>query len=93
MVSARVSILVAAAVLLGSAAADAACAPGQTRDCVINLGVVPQISQQIVARDQAAPVAKTATGASTDTPYTGPTVGLTPTPRRFPTLGYHWSFD
>jgi len=54
---------------------------------------VPQISQQIVARDQAAPVAKTATGASTDTPYTGPTVGLTPTPRRFPTLGYHWSFD
>jgi hypothetical protein len=90
MISARVSIFVAAAALLGSASADATCAPGQTRDCVINLGVVPQISQQIVANDRAAPAAKAATA---ETPYTGPTVGLTPTPRKFPTFGYRWSFD
>jgi hypothetical protein len=90
MISVRVSILVAAAALLGSASADAACAPNQTRDCVINLGVVPQISQQIVANDRSAPAAKAATA---ETPYTGPTVGLTPTPRKFPTVGYRWSFD
>jgi hypothetical protein len=89
MINARVSILVAAAALLGSAAAEGACLPGQTRDC-INLSGVPQISQQIVANDRAAPAAKAATP---ETPYTGPTVGLTPTPRKFPTVGYRWSFD
>jgi hypothetical protein len=90
MISARVAIFVAGAALLGSASADAACTPNQTRDCVINLSAVPQISQQIVAGDRAAPAAKAATS---ETPYTGPTVGLTPTPRKFPTLGYRWSFD
>ena len=93
MVCARVSILVAAAMLLGSASADAACSAGQTRDCVINLNAVPQISQQIVIGDRAAPNAKATTAATPETPYTGPTVGLTPTPRKFPTLGYRWSFD
>jgi hypothetical protein len=93
MISARVSILFVAATLLGSAVAEGACLPGQTRDCVINLGLVPQISQQIVAKERVAPVAKTATGASSGTPYTGPTVGLTPTVRRVPTVGYRWSFD
>ena len=90
MINARVSILVAAAALLGSAAAEGACLPGQTRDCVINLSGVPQISQQVVASERAAPAAKVATP---ETPYTGPTVGLTPTPRKFPTVGYRWSFD
>ena len=89
MISARIAIFVAAAALLGSASADAACTPNQTRDCVINLNV-PQISQQVVASDRAAPAAKAATP---ETPYTGPTVGLTPTPRKFPTVGYRWSFD
>jgi hypothetical protein len=89
MISARVAIFAAAAALLGSASADAACTPNQTRDCVINLSAVPQISQQVVASDRA-PAAKAAT---TEAPYTGPTVGLTPTPRKFPTLGYRWSFD
>jgi hypothetical protein len=89
LISVRVSIFVAAAALLGSASADAACTPNQTRDCVINLNV-PQITQQVVASDRAAPAAKAATS---ETPYTGPTVGLTPTPRKFPTLGYRWSFD
>jgi hypothetical protein len=89
MISARVAIFVAGAALLGSASADAACTPNQTRDCVINLNV-PQISQQVVASDRAAPAAKAATP---EAPYTGPTVGLTPTPRKFPTLGYRWSFD
>jgi hypothetical protein len=93
MISARVSMLFVAAMLLGGATAEGACPAGQTRDCVINLEAVPQISQQIVTTDRVAPAAKGAPGAVSQTPYNGPTVGLTPTARRYPTLGYRWSFD
>ena len=93
MVSARVSILFVAAVVLSGATAEAACPPAQTRDCVINLDAVPQISRQIVSTDRFAPTAKAAAAAAPQTPYTGPTVGLTPTARQYPTVGYRWSFD
>ena len=93
MVYGRVSILLAAAALFGSAAADAACVPGQTRDCVINLDTVPQISRQIVAQERVLPAAKGPPGTDAQTPYSGPTIGLTPTVRRAPTVGYRWSFD
>jgi hypothetical protein len=93
MISARVSMLFVAAMLLGGATAEGACPAGQTRDCVINLEAVPQISQQVVAQDRIAPIGKTAPGTDPQTPYSGPTVGLTPTPRKFPTFGYRWSFD
>jgi hypothetical protein len=93
MLKTPVSVLLAAAVLLCSAIAQAACPPKQTRDCVINLDAVPQISQQIVTTGGSTPPAKTAPGGEAQTPYSGPTIGLTPTPRKFPTLGYRWSFD
>jgi len=93
MRKAPVWVLLAAAALLCGAGAQAACPPKQTRDCVINLDAVPQISQQIVTTSRVAPATKAAPGAEPQTPYSGPTVGLTPTPRKFPTLGYHWSFD
>jgi hypothetical protein len=94
MLNARVSIRLAVmALLCSAAAAEAACQTGQKRDCVLNLDSVPQISQQIVAKQRVAPAAKAATTANSETPYTGPTVGLTPTVRRVPTVGYHWSFD
>ena len=91
--SARVSILLVAAAVLWGAAAEAACPAGQKRDCVINLDAMPQISQQIVSKERVAPTGKAATGTDSQPAYSGPTIGLTPTPRKFPTLGYRWSFD
>jgi hypothetical protein len=93
MRNAHVSILFAAATLFGGAVAEAACPSGQIRDCVINLDAVPQISQQIVATAPAAPSAKPVAAAVPAKPYTGPTLGLTPTVRQYPTVGYRWSFD
>lgn len=92
MLKASILLLLGFVPLLSSAGAGAACPPKQTQDCVINLDAVPQISQQIVAPEQVTP--KKA-GPSTDakTPYTGPTLGVTPTVRQYPTVGYRWSFD
>ena len=91
MVKAFVLLLLVIVPLL-SGAAGAACPPKQTRDCVINLDAVPQISQEIVATDRAAPK-KAGPSTVAKTPYTGPTLGLTPTVRQYPTVGYRWSFD
>lgn len=88
----RLSAATIAAVLVVGTGALAACPPGQTRSCV-NLDLVPQISQQIVAQEPAAPATKTGPRADADTPYTGPTVGLAPNVRRAPTVGYRWSLQ
>jgi len=48
MVKAPVWVLLGIVPLLSSAGSEAACLPKQTRDCVINLDAVPQISQEIV---------------------------------------------
>ena len=93
MRNAHVSILFAAAALLGGAVAEAACPSAQTRDCVINLDAVPQISQQIVAQEPGTPGAKAGPRADADTPYSGPTVGVAPNVRRAPTVGYRWSLQ
>ena len=34
-----------------------------------------------------------APGTEAKAPYTGPTLGVTPTVRQYPTVGYRWSFD
>ena len=93
MVKAFVLVFVAVVPLLSSAGAEGGCPPKQTRDCIINLDAVPQISQQIVATERVAPKGKAAPNTDAKTPYTGPTIGVTPTVRMYPTVGYHWSFD
>ena len=87
--------IVAASVLTGSAA-WAACLPSRSNSCV-DFGVVPQISQEIVAGEPTAPPPKAPPAAEPPPPYTGPTLGPTtgagPAIRRAPTVGYHWSLD
>ena len=87
----RLSAVTIAAVLVMGNGALAACPPGQTRDCV-NLDLVPQISQQIVAQEPGTP-AKAGPRADADAPYSGPTVGVAPNVRRAPTVGYRWSLQ
>ena len=83
---------VVAASVLGSGAAGAACPPGQSRNCV-NLDIVPQISQQIVAGEPIAAPPKKLPVAETKTPYTGPTIGLNKRLRRAPEIGYRWAIN
>lgn len=92
MLKAPVLLLLGIVPLLSGADAEAACPAKQTRDCVISLDAVPQISQQIVASERVAPK-KAAPNTDAKPPYTGPTVGVTPTVRMYPTVGYRWSFD
>ena len=88
----RLSAAIAAALLLGGTSALAACPPGQTRNCV-NFDLVPQISEQIVAEEPGAAGPKAGPRAKSDTPYTGPTVGIAPGVRRAPTVGYRWALQ
>lgn len=87
--------IVAVSVLTGSIAWSA-CLPNQSRTCV-DLGVVPEISQQIVAGEGSPAPPKIAPDTEPSAPYTGPTLGPTtgvgPAVRRAPTVGYRWSLD
>ncbi len=89
---AGVSAAIVAASVLGSSAAWSACQPGKTGNCV-NLDIVPQISQQIVAAEHPAAPPKQAPVAEPQRAYTGPTVGAARNLRRAPTVGYRWSLD
>ena len=95
--TARVALVLLAAALLGSAGANAACAPGQTRNCAqVDLNAVQEITQQIVAREKvAAPASQTPPfDPEAKQFYTGPMVDVTTNKaRRTPTIGYHWSID
>jgi hypothetical protein len=84
--------ILAASLLCGNGAV-AACPPGSARNCV-NLDSVPQISQQIVAKEHVAPAAKGAPNTGADAPYTGVTVGVPKNSTgRGATVGYRWAFD
>ena len=89
------AMIVAASLLMGGTAWSA-CPPGQSRsqspNCV-DLGSVPQISEQIVAGERIAAPLKTAPVAETRPTYTGPALGLSKTVRPTPTVGYHWAID
>lgn len=89
---AGISAAVVAASILGSAAAWASCPHARTRNCV-DFALVPQISQQIVAGEPAAPTAKPAPAADAQAPYTGPTLGIVPNERRAPEVGYRWAIN
>jgi hypothetical protein len=94
---AGVSAMIVAASLLAGGTAWSACPPGpsrsQSRNCV-DLGGVPQISQQIVDGEHIAAPPKTITPPSDAQPaYTGPAVGVSKMIRRAPTVGYHWALD
>ena len=81
-----------AALVLGSGAAWAACKPGQSRDC-INLDGVPHITQQIVGGPLGATPAKRTPETAAKPAYSGPIVGLAPTVRPTPTVGYRWNLE
>jgi hypothetical protein len=87
--------IVAASVLTGNTAWSA-CLPSKSNSCV-DLGIVPQISQQIVAGESISAPPKSAPAADSTPPYNGPTLGPTTGAgtaiRRGPTVGYHWSLD
>lgn len=83
--------IVAASVLYGGTAGSA-CLQSQSHRCV-DLAIVPQVSQEIVAGEHIVVPPKTAPKAEPRPAYTGPTVGLSPTVRQTPTVGYHWSID
>jgi hypothetical protein len=89
---ASLSAAIIAATVLSCSVAWSGCPPRKSRNCV-NLDIVPQISQQVVGPAHLAPppVARPATVPKA--PYTGPTVGLAPTVRRTPTVGYRWAIN
>lgn len=93
MLRVAASAAIVAAAVLGYGNAWSACPAGQSRHCV-NLDLVPQISQRIAA-DQgiAAAPAKPLRQAEPKAPYSGPIVGLSPTVRPTPTVGYRWKLD
>jgi hypothetical protein len=88
----RLSAATLTAILAAASGAFAACPPGQTRNCV-NFDLVPEISQQIVAKEGAPADGKLLRRAEPDKPYTGPTVGVAPGVRRAPTVGYRWALQ
>lgn len=96
------SAAIVAAALLGTTAAWSACPPGpspavhprhgQPRSC-IDLNLVPQVTQEIVAGQRIATPPKTVPAAAPAPAYTGPTVGISRTVRQTPTVGYRWAID
>jgi len=99
---AGISAAIVAAALLGTNAAWSACPPGQSgpahprpgqpRGC-LDLNLVPQVTQEIVAGEPIVPPPKTAPVAATPPAYTGPTVGISRTVGQTPMVGYRWAID
>jgi len=90
---AGISAAIIAAAALFSGTAWSACLPGKSRNCVVNLNLAPQISQQIVTREHLVAAPKAMPAAEPIPPYTGPTVGFDPMLRRAPTVGYRWAIN
>jgi len=89
---ASLSAAVIAVSILGWGTAWAACPAGLPQGCVVNLGLTPQASQQIVGDQSLTPTQK----ANPNEPapfYTGPTIGAAPNLQRAPEIGYRWAIN
>ena len=89
---ARICMAVAAALVFGSSVGWAACLPSQSRNCV-NLDLVPQLSQRLANDEIVTTPAQRLPEAQPKKTYTGPIVGVSPTVRQTPTIGYRWSLE
>jgi hypothetical protein len=91
------AIVVALSVVVGGTA-SAACPTHETRGCVVDLSLSPQLSQQIVAGDSNAPPPQTP-AVPVPVPvqaipaYSGPTIGAAPNFGRAPEISYRWSIN
>jgi hypothetical protein len=92
LATAIVAAFTVAASIVGGGVAVAACRTGAKVDCV-DLDLVPQISQQIVATEHIVVPPKEAPAAEPRPAYTGPIVGAAKNVRRAPTIGYRWSIE
>ena len=89
---AGISAAVIAASVISSSAGWAACVSTRAHNCV-NLDLVPQVSDQVVG-DEHIPLPRRNLPTATPIPnYTGPIVGVSPTVRQAPTVGYRWAID
>jgi hypothetical protein len=83
---------IVAASAFGGSAAGAACPAGARGHCV-DLDLVPQISQQIVATEPIVAPRKAVPTVEPQPGYTGPTIGAAKNLRRAPEVGYRWSIN
>jgi len=88
----EVGALMMIALVAAAGPAGAACTLSQSAKCV-DLDAVPQISEQIVARERFVAPPKSAPRANPDTPYTGPTIGVNRQLRQAPEVGYRWAIN
>jgi len=80
------------AVMTWSTVAFGACVPVKQRDCV-DLSAIPDIAQQVITPEKAAPRAEKTPPTLPTSTYNGPTLGMSNAVRRAPEVGYHWSID
>ena len=97
-----VATALAFALTAGSAptAVDAEpCARDKSRNCFdvpakINFSSVPEISDHIVRQEKVTQKPqKLNNDPPAPTPYTGPTIGVSPLRSKIPTVGFSWSLD
>ncbi|MBV9829174.1 MAG: hypothetical protein JO001_26440 [Alphaproteobacteria bacterium] len=79
--------------LVGGHLAIAACPTGRSTACDVTFDMVPQISQQVVASEHSIAPIRQLPNYNVKNPYTGPTVGLSPTVKKTPTVGYRWAIN
>jgi hypothetical protein len=89
---ARICLAITAVAAVAWTPGWAACPSSKSRDCVINFGAVPQISEQIVAGEKVTAPPKTRLPEATPA-YTGPTIGAAPVVGRAPEVGYRWAIN
>jgi hypothetical protein len=72
--------------------AFAACPTNKRKTCV-ELNMTPTVSDQVITGDPSPLPPKIAPSIDNKPPYTGPTVGVSPTVHKTPTVGYRWAIN